>query len=106
GNAVINCARVAIDFRTLEAGWIGILQILDDPQASAIVELDAHRLTHKRLRSQQLHREAVGRLHAPHRGVRRETLTKQDCAPCADKNDEREELEGAAHWHYFSASQC
>src|SRR5262249_21873547 len=46
GNAIVNGPRVAVDADPLEAGGIRVLQILNGPQAPAIVELHQDRLAH------------------------------------------------------------
>ena len=63
GHAVVDGARVAVDLDPLQAGGVGILQVLDDPEPAAVVELDGDRLADHRLGGDELDREAVGRPH-------------------------------------------
>ena len=63
-DAVVNGAQVLIDLDRLEAGGVGILQVLNDPHPAAVVEGDRHRLADHRLGGDDLDLEAVGDLHA------------------------------------------
>ncbi len=74
GNPVVHGSRIPVDLHAFEAGGIGILQILHDPQPSAIVEFDANRLAHLRLGGHQVDRETVGSGHLGGRNLGRITL--------------------------------
>ena len=63
GDAVINGAQVLIDLDRLEAGRVRILQILNDPDAAAVVKGHGHRLADRRLRGDQANAKTVGHFH-------------------------------------------
>src|SRR5262249_1590132 len=43
-DAIVNRPRVAIDLHPLEAGRVGVLQVLHHPKSSAVIEFDRNRL--------------------------------------------------------------
>jgi hypothetical protein len=67
-------AQPLIDEDRFEAGGIGILQILNQPDATAVVERNGDRLADDRLGGDQGDFEAVGDLHALDCLFRGETL--------------------------------
>ncbi len=67
---VVDGSRIAVNLDSLETGGVRILQVLDDPQAAAIVEFDGHRLPHHRLAGNKLDLQAIGQGHAFGRLVR------------------------------------
>ncbi len=86
-HAVVDGAEVLVDLHRLEAGWRGILQVLNDPHAARVVEGDRDRLTHVRLGSDELDFESVGDFHALEGVVGREALGGEPAG--ADGADQR-----------------
>src|SRR5204862_4442101 len=62
--AVVDGAQVLVDLGRLEAGGVGVLEILDDPDAPAIVEADREGLADRRFAGDESDLEAVGDGHA------------------------------------------
>ena len=70
GDFVIHGSRKAVHFDALEAGRVGILQVLNDPKPPAIVKLYRHRLRDHRLAGEEVGPESVRQGHVRHRLVR------------------------------------
>ena len=74
GDAVVGGPRIAIDRDALQPGGVGVLQVLDDPEPPAVVELDRHRLADHRLGRDEADLQALGDRHPPRRRFRRKPL--------------------------------
>lgn len=63
GDAIVFGARVPVDLHPFQPSRVGILQVLDDPQSSAVIEFNAYGLADERLRRDDARLEAVCHLH-------------------------------------------
>ena len=88
-DAVVLRSRIPIDVDPLEPLGVWILQVLDDPQPSAIVKLDRHRLPHQRLRRHDADLKSLGDGHPRDRFIGRESLRQR--GRCVPDTDERRE---------------
>ena len=78
GDAVVNRPRVSIHLHAFQTGRVGILQVLNDPQPPAVVELGADRLPNDRLGGDEIDAEAGGDGHVPGGLVGRITLGEHE----------------------------
>ena len=75
GHPIVNRARPPIDLHALQPGRVGVLQVLNRPDPTAIIALHEDGLPHIRFGREELHGEPIGGFH-PLRGFRGSEATR------------------------------
>src|SRR5438874_884634 len=88
---VINRPRETIHFDPLETGGIGILQILDDPKAAAIIEFDCYGLSDHRFTGKKFCLQAIGEFHVRNSFLRRVALRKCGKRPGKENRNDNQQ---------------